>query len=249
MYFCIMDEKAWFASWFDTDYYHLLYKNRDLSEAQAFVGNLCRDLQLPKGAEVLDLACGKGRHSRTLHSLGYKVTGADLSENSIEAARACSDDGLEFIVHDMREVIPNRSFDAVFNIFTSFGYFDHNEENEKVIRSVHSMLRTNGLFIIDFMNADKVIRTLPEKLVKSKEGIDFHITKEYNGTHILKEIRFEDKGQSFHYTERVQAFKKEDFQSLLTENGFEILRTFGDFDLHPFDKMESDRLILIAKKH
>jgi len=243
-----MDEKAWFASWFDTDYYHLLYKNRDLSEAKLFIMNLCSDLQLAQNAKVLDLACGKGRHSKTLHSIGYQVTGADLSQNSISMAQSCSEDGLEFIVHDMREVIPNRNFDAVFNIFTSFGYFDRAEENEKVIQSVHSMLHEDGLFIIDFMNADKVIRTLQPQMEISKEGIDFHISKEYNGTHILKEIRFEDAGNSFHFTERVQALKKDDFNTLLSNNGFEILRTFGDFDLHQFDVMESDRLILIAKK-
>lgn len=243
-----MDQKAWFASWFDTDYYHLLYKNRDLSEAKAFVGNLCRDLQLPEGSEVLDLACGKGRHSRTLHSLGYRVTGADLSENSISEAQSSSEEGLEFIVHDMREAIPNRTFDAVFNIFTSFGYFDHSQDNERVIQAVHSMLRTNGLLIIDFMNAAKVIRTLQERSLVSKAGIDFHISKRYDGAHIFKDIRFDDKGESFHFMERVQALKESDFNALLTNNGFEILRTFGDFDLNPFDVENSDRLILIAKK-
>lgn len=243
-----MNEKDWFASWFDTDYYHLLYKNRDLDEAQSFVGNLCKDLQLPKGSRVLDLACGKGRHSRTLHSLGYQVTGADLSENSIKTALTLSEEGLEFIVHDMREIIPNRTFEAVFNIFTSFGYFDAAEENAKVIQAVHSMLTENGLFIIDFMNADKVIRTLQPKMELSKEGVNFHISKSYNGTHILKDIRFQDKGNDYHFTERVQALKQEDFQSLLEENGFEILRSFGDFDLNPFDVINSDRLILIAKK-
>ncbi|GAB5416304.1 MAG: class I SAM-dependent methyltransferase [Crocinitomicaceae bacterium] len=243
-----MDQKAWFASWFDTDYYHILYKNRDLSEAKEFVGNICRELQLPPGSEVLDLACGKGRHSRTLHSLGYRVTGADLSENSISAAQDCSDDGLEFIVHDMREVIPNRNFDAIFNIFTSFGYFDRSEENERVIQSVHAMLRSEGLLIIDFMNADKVIRTLQESAVIEKGGIKFNISKRYDGNHIFKEIKFEDKGESYHFMERVQALKEVDFRKLLTDNGFDILRTFGDFDLNPFDIEKSDRLILIAKK-
>ena len=248
MYFCTMDQKAWFASWFDTDYYHILYKNRDLDEAKRFVGNLCQDLQLPKGSEILDLACGKGRHSRTLHSLGYRVVGADLSENSISIAQHCAEDGLEFIVHDMREVIPNRTFDAVFNIFTSFGYFEHSEDNSRVIHSIHAMLRENGLLVIDFLNAEKVIRTLEPQTTKTKGGIDFHISKRYDGKHIFKEIKFEDKGRSFHFMERVQALKKDDFQRLLTENGFEILRTFGDFDLRPFDVLESDRLILIARK-
>lgn len=243
-----MDQKAWFASWFDTDYYHILYKNRDLSEAKAFVGNLCKNLSLPKGSELLDLACGKGRHSKTLHSLGYRVTGADLSENSIKTAKKGAPEGLEFIVHDMREVIPNRTFDAVFNIFTSFGYFDNSEDNERVIQSVHSMLRADGIFLIDFMNAEKVIKNLNPGTTINKDGIDFNISKRYDGTYIFKEIRFEDKGESFHFMERVQALNEKDFRSLLTNNGFEILRTFGDFDLHPFDVEHSDRLILVAKK-
>ena len=244
-----MDRKAWFASWFDTDYYHILYKDRDLSEAQAFVSNLCQHLHIPEGSEVLDLACGKGRHSRTLHSIGCRVTGADLSENSIQEAQKSAVDGLEFIVHDMREVIPDRTFDSVFNIFTSFGYFDRSEENERVIQSVHTMLRKNGLFVIDFLNASKVIRTLEPESIVTKGGIEFHISKHYDGTHIFKEIRFEDKGNSYHFKERVQALRKEDFVTLLTQNGFEILSTFGDFDLHPFDVAESDRLIIVAKKH
>lgn len=248
MYFCSMDQKAWFASWFDTDYYHLLYRNRDLSEAKSFVENLCRDLQLPSSSEVLDLACGKGRHSHTLHSLGYRVTGADLSENSITAAQASAEEGLEFIVHDMREPIPQRTFDAVFNIFTSFGYFDDSKENERVIQSVHEMLRSDGLLIIDFMNASKVIRTLEESSVVIKGDIEFQISKRYDGKHIFKEIRFDDKGESFHFMERVQALEEADFSALLTENGFDILRTFGDFELNTFDVQNSDRLILIAKK-
>jgi hypothetical protein len=104
------------------------------------------------------------------------------------------------------------------------------------------------LFIIDFLNAEKVIRTLPEQTVKSKGGIDFSISKEFKGGHIFNEIRFVDQGKSYHFTERVQALTKADFNTLLSENGFEILRTFGNFDLDPFDEMESDRLILIAKK-
>jgi len=249
MYFCVMDQKAWFASWFDTDYYHILYKNRDLSEAKAFIGNLCRNLNLPQGSEILDLACGKGRHSKTLHSLGYKVTGADLSENSINTAKKTAPDGLDFIVHDMREVIPDKHFDAVFNIFTSFGYFDNAADNERVIQSVHSMLKDEGLFLIDFMNAEKVINSLETNEVTTENGINFHISRRYDGQYIFKEIRFTDQGENYHFMERVQAFKEKDLRLLLSNNGFEILRTFGDFDLNPFDVEKSDRLILVSKKY
>jgi SAM-dependent methyltransferase len=243
-----MDEKTWFASWFDTDYYHILYKDRDMDEARRFVGNLCRNLALPPGATILDLACGKGRHSLTFHNLGFEVTGADLSENSILEASKKAKKGLRFVVHDMRDIIPGAFFDAVFNIFTSFGYFDSTEDNIRVIQSVHSMLNRDGLFVIDFMNASKVIRTLEPEAILSKGGLDFHIKKRYDGQFIYKDIRFEDHGKAYHFIERVQAFTEKDFRAMLEVNGFEILRTFGDFDLHPFNVVESDRLIVVAKK-
>ena len=73
----------WYASWFDTPYYHILYKDRGYDEAQAFMRALMAYLKPKDSAKILDLACGKGRHSVFLNSLGYNVTGVDLSKNSI----------------------------------------------------------------------------------------------------------------------------------------------------------------------
>lgn len=77
------DTTTWFTSWFDTPFYHILYKDRDDTEAQHFMDKLTGYLNIPEGGSILDLACGKGRHSIYLNSLGFDVTGADLSENSI----------------------------------------------------------------------------------------------------------------------------------------------------------------------
>ena len=248
MYFCAMDRKEWFASWFDTAYYHILYKDRDKHEAARFVKKLCQNLNLPENSNVLDLACGMGRHSLTLHNLDFNVLGADLSENSIKQARKDAPEGLEFIVHDMRKTISGRKFDVVFNLFTSFGYFDNSDENEKVLQSIHEMLKTDGRVVIDFLNATKVVKNLEHQKIISRSGIDFHITKRFDGTHIFKEIRFEDKGQHFHFEERVQALTLENFKSLFQATGFDILSTFGDLELNAFDEINSDRLILVAKK-
>ncbi len=79
--------KNWFAKWFDTKYYHILYKDRDYQEARMFIDNITSYLNLPEKAKVLDLACGKGRHSIYLNKLGFDVVGADLSENSINEAK------------------------------------------------------------------------------------------------------------------------------------------------------------------
>ena len=114
----------WFASWFDTPYYHILYKERDDHEAEFFMNSLTSFLKLPKKAEILDLACGKGRHAIYLNELGYDVTGIDLSAASIEFAKKFETDKLHFAIHDMSISYPKK-FDAVFNLFTSFGYFEN----------------------------------------------------------------------------------------------------------------------------
>lgn len=244
-----MEKKEWFAEWFDSSYYHILYKHRDHAEAERFINNLTSFLGIPKGSHVLDLACGKGRHALTLNQLGYSVVGADLSPESIKEASQYSNDQLRFLVHDMRRVIPEERFSAVFNLFTSFGYFDDQQDNQSVLESIHRMLEQKGILVIDFMNASKVIEQLVKKEEKITDGICFQLERHYDGQHIFKNIRFVDEGKEFHYTERVQALKKADFEKLLQQSGFNILHTFGNFDLDPFDEEHSDRLILIAQRN
>ena len=86
----------WFTSWFDTKYYHLLYKNRDDHDAQLFMKHLTNYLNIPENGSILDLACGKGRQAVYLNSLNYNVTGVDLSKNSIEHAKQFENDSLNF---------------------------------------------------------------------------------------------------------------------------------------------------------
>src|SRR5438105_8285939 len=115
----------WFADWFNSPYYHLLYNKRDDTEAGIFIDNLCHKLSFRDEAKVWDLACGKGRHSFVLRSKGLNVTGTDLSPESIAFANSHKKDGMDFLVHDMREHFRTGYFDAVFNLFTSIGYFEN----------------------------------------------------------------------------------------------------------------------------
>ena len=245
-YLCDMAIKNWFKDWFNTKYYHTLYKHRDDQEASVFIKNLIDFLKIPAQSQVLDLACGKGRHSKTLHELGMEVTGVDLSEESIQAAKSHEQKCLQFEVHDMREPLKQR-YDVIFNLFTSFGYFDTHDENDKVIKSIKNGLLPNGLLVIDFMNAHLAIKNLIPFETKIIDGIPFNLTKTYDGMHIFKDIEFEDQGQSFHFTERVQALKLADFEQLLTQNNMEILHIFGNFQLEEFDENTSERLIIVAK--
>ncbi len=242
-----MQGKEWFADWFDTSYYHTLYKNRDMSEAEQFIQRLIHHLPLKEGDRVLDLACGKGRHAVTLSECGFDVLGVDLSPNSINDAKKLEKDSLKFAFHDMREVIKNEQFDGIFNLFTSFGYFDSIADNQRTINSIAQMLRPDGLLVIDFMNAHRVIANLVESESKTVDGITFNIQRRFDGTHIFKDIHFEADGKNHSFTERVQGLKKNDFASLLNNANFEILHNFGNFNLDEFEENTSDRLIIIAQ--
>lgn len=241
-------ENLWFAEWFDTDYYHTLYKHRDEREAELFMRSITNHLQLPAGSQICDLACGKGRHALFLSELGYNVTGLDLSENSIQLAKEFEGENLRFDVHDMREVYADAQFDCIFNLFTSFGYFDAQSDNLKVLQSMKSMLSQNGVSVIDFMNAEKVIANLVAEEVKTVDGLTFLIKRSYDGTHIFKNIQFDDQGKHFDFTERVQALKRGDFEDLLSKAGFKVVGLMGDYELNSFDAQRSDRLILIAQQ-
>ncbi|HEX8013607.1 MAG TPA: class I SAM-dependent methyltransferase [Flavobacterium sp.] len=236
----------WFTSWFDTPYYHILYKDRNYREAQIFMDNLTHYLNLPEKAKVLDLACGKGRHSIYLNQLGYTVLGADLSENSIAEASKNSNETLHFKVHDMREPFEDK-FDAIFNLFTSFGYFESDDDNLTTLKAIKESLSEYGFAVIDFMNVNQVIETLVPKEVKTVDGIDFNIKRYVEDGHIFKEIDFEDQGRKFHFTEKVKALTLKDFQDLMDEAGIYLLDIFGDYKLKKFHKTESERLIMIFK--
>lgn len=242
----LKDTNNWYASWFDTPYYHILYKDRDYEEAQLFMDNITSYLNLPDDAKILDLACGKGRHSIYLNQLGYDVTGADLSENSIAIANQHSNESLHFVVHDMR--VPfEQKFDAIFNLFTSFGYFENESDNSKTLKAICESLTEYGFGVIDFMNVTKVIENIVPKEVKTVDGIDFNITRFVKDGYIYKEINFEDKGEQYHFIEKVKALTLRDFETIMEEAGIYLLDTFGDYKLRKFFKNESERLIMIFK--
>src|SRR4051812_18343331 len=130
-----MPSRKWFESWFDSPYYHLLYQDRDQGEAKLFLNNLISFLNPSPAAPILDVACGKGRHAVFLNKKGFNVAAFDLSAESITYDKKFENETLHFYVHDMREVFRSNYFKIVFNLFSSFGYFDSHEDNERVIHA------------------------------------------------------------------------------------------------------------------
>ncbi len=243
------EKKQWFELWFDSPLYHILYKNRNQEEANLFMDNVIRHLEIDFGS-ILDLACGKGRHAYYLAEKGFDVVGLDLSKESIQYANTMYQlPNLEFYVHDMRLPFRINYFDYIFNLFTSLGYFDSLKENEKVFQSMHAGLKDNGYILIDFMNTEKVIHNLVPRERKDIDGYTFYIRREVENGKIVKNIHIEKEDNVWMYKEEVQVLMQHHFHTFLNNTGFTLVREFGDYQLNPFNVKTSDRYILLARKN
>ncbi len=241
---------AWYQTWFDTSYYHTLYQDRDVHEAQFFLQNLISRLPIHKTDDILDVACGRGRHSLYLAKEGFNVIGLDLSPNSIAfAKRKAANQGLNatFNVHDMRTVAPKQA-SVLLNLFTSIGYFEDRQDNDKTIMAFYESLLPNGIAVIDFMHVSLVKKHLVADEVVTKDGITFTINRTCAAGWITKNISFTENGTTYAFQERVAALELNDFKQMLEQVGFTVEHTFGNYSLDPFSPETAERLILVARK-
>ncbi|MEP7141349.1 MAG: class I SAM-dependent methyltransferase [Ferruginibacter sp.] len=246
-----MQARSWFKDWFNSPYYHQLYFNRDKAEAAAFIDKLIDHLNLAAHAKLLDVACGKGRHSIHLAQKGFDVTGIDLSEDSIEEALKFESDHLHFYRHDMRLPFWINYFDCAFNFFTSFGYFKTAREHDNGIRTIAQSIKHNGRFVLDYLNVHYAEDHLVHQFDKEIDGVNYFITKWYDETHFYKKIVVEDEAleEPLIYTEKVAKFSLGDFTEMFAYQGLQIQEVFGDYNFANYDVRKSPRLIVIATKN
>ena len=231
--------------WFDSDYYHVLYKHRDYNEARNFINNIVEYLDLKKGSKILDLACGIGRHSIYLDKIGFKVVGTDKSPNNIKKAKASKNQDICFLQMEMIDDT-NHKYDVIFNLFTSFGYVNH-DYNLKTIKNIEIQLKDDGTVIVDFMNTLFVKKNLVIEETKVIDDLSFKIKRKSDGKHIYKEIKFHDK-KNYFFQEKVMDLSLKDFEKYLIKYNLKIIKTFGDYNLNEFDIENSERLIMVIKK-
>jgi SAM-dependent methyltransferase len=244
-----MPEKAWYKEWFNSPYYYILYKNHNTHEACGFIRQLVKHLNPPPESRMLDVACGKGRHSKLLAELNYDVTGIDLSEMAIKEAKAFEAENLHFFQHDMRMPFWIRYFDYAFNFFTSFGYFRTAREHDNATRTIAQSLKSNGVLVIDYLN----VRYAEDHLVKSEQktidGVKFKIARWHDEEHFFKQIQIEDKGITKHlFTEKVAKLTLGNFTEMFAYQGLQIQEVYGDYSFADYNIRKSPRLIMIANK-
>jgi SAM-dependent methyltransferase len=243
-----MKEQEWFESWFNSPYYYILYKNRDEIEAEFFIKNLTQKIKLNKGDKVLDIACGKGRHSIIFNKLGYFVNGIDISPESIKEAQKNANQTLQFYVHDMRKLFRVNYYNLAVNLFSSFGYFKTEKEHQQSINNMYKCLKPGGFLVIDFLNVYKVINTLIPAEEKQIENIHFKIERKFSNGCIIKNIDITDGDKKYNFEEKVKAFTIKDFKIFFKRSGLQIISIYGDYALNPYNESTSDRLILFAQK-
>ena len=247
-----MSDKPWYKDWFNSHYYHLLYQHRDEEEALQFINTLIKYLEPANSSAMVDVACGKGRHSKALADMGFDVTGIDLSAASIDEALENEGEKLHFYQHDMRLPFWINYFKYAFNFFTSFGYFKTRREHDNAIRTIAQSLVRGGIFVIDYLNVHYSEDRLEKSFKTTLEGVTFHITKWQDDEHFFKQIQVTDasnKTPKHLYTERVAKFSLGDFTDMLAFQGMQVQEVFGDYQLGRYDIKKSPRMIIIARKN
>ena len=245
-----MTEHAWYKNWFNSPFYHKLYFERDEKEAADFIVKLVQHLQPTPGCRMLDVACGKGRHSKTLASFGFIVTGIDISVDSISYAKQFEKDNLEFFVHDMRLPAWGNYFDYAFNFFTSFGYFKTRREYDDAIRTIGQSLKPGGRFVIDYLNVHYAEQHLRQNEDKQIGETTYKIHRWHDETHFYKKIVVTDPilKEPLEYTEKVAKFSLGDFTEMLAYQGVQVQEVFGDYKFNSYDVRKTPRLIVVASK-
>ena len=177
----------------------------------------------PAGKFFLDLACGSGRHSIYLNEKGYNVDGVDLSKKSLLKAKKHQNDTLQFIVEDIRSYKKANKYDFILNLFTSFGYFETENDDLSVLNNVKISLKKNGIFILDFFNANKVILDLMSYEEKIINNIIFKIKKTHDQEFVYKEISIQDQKNNYIFTEKVRLIKLERFKKYMRDTYIHVI--------------------------
>ena len=241
----------WFIDWFNTEEYLYVYRHRNDAEAEKLVNLILLNTMIDEHADVIDLACGSGRHSVLFAEKGFNVTAVDLSENLLNVARASARNlGLKinFLNSDLRKFCINSKFDLAVNLFTSFGYFETDHENFSLFSDALNLLKDNGYFVIDYFNSNYIKKHIIPHSEDHFNGKTIIQDRKIVENRVIKDIVVAQNGSRKNYRESVRMYTDTDLKTGIKEAGLKILKIFGDFDGNKFDLNSSPRIIIISGK-
>ena len=244
-------KSEWFKDWFNTQEYLYVYQHRNENDAEDHIKLILGNVKIPSAAKILDMACGAGRHAIILARKNFHLTAVDLSENLISIAEQSAQNEnlkINFVQSDIRKYETKDKFDLIINLFTSFGYFESDEENFAVLQKAYHLLVENGFFVLDFFNSEFLQQNLVEFSEENLGGAEIHQYRKIKENRVTKKIVITKNSNLSTYEESVRMFTKDEIVNAIQNIGFDIYKTFGDFLGNEFDRLNSPRLIMICKK-
>jgi cyclopropane fatty-acyl-phospholipid synthase-like methyltransferase len=239
-------KKDWHTHWFNEDYLKL-YVHRNQKEADHQVNFLFQALNLKPGMRLLDFGSGAGRHSYAFARQGLSVTGIDTSKILINEAMKWFHLGkinldLTFLQADIRHFTSAEKFDVIVSLFTSFGYFD-DDSNQEILRKVHDELKVNGQFILDYLHPHEVMRNLVSYEEKIVDGESVIVKKNIEGDCVVKTIIFPENT----YYECIKLYSRKVLEEMLAKNGLEVIEVWNDYEGKDW-RQQGDRQIFRCRR-
>ncbi len=247
--------REWFEEWFNNPLYLKVYSHRDEAEANLCVETILAVTGFDKATErvsVLDIACGAGRHAFAFARKGLKVSANDLSGFLLEtAAKEAQKEGISiaFSGCDMRTIQLDRRFDLVVQLFSSFGYFESEQEDREVIRNVSTMLGPQGWYVLDLINPAWLRQKFMPHSEKTTGPLSIIEERTLSTDKVFKKIIIREAGRAeVSFTESMKLFTPESIKELLESEGFEVVRLSGDYRGSDYDMESSPRILIFSRK-
>jgi len=248
--------KPWYETAFQADYIKR-YQHRNDKEARQAVDLILDLVPLNKSHLVLDLCCGAGRHSLAFCQAGYQVIGLDLSMDLLkQASSQPCDHVMGYVRGDMRKLpFEKDSFFSIVHLFTAFGYFDDDQENESVFSEIQRILEPGGYYFFDFLNAQKVIEQIGSEPLISVDESELDTVQSVkklsdDQKRVIKTIAISDEEASepMIIEENVRLFHQDDLRKMFERNGLKLVNEFGGYAGENFKPDLSERYMALLQK-
>jgi SAM-dependent methyltransferase len=238
----------WYENWFGNEYL-TVYAHRNEEEAQQLVQLVLTYIPLDKNSKIIDLCCGQGRHAYLFAREGFKVYGFDLSRKLLQVAKYKNEKNQNtfFVQADMRFLPVAHSFDLLLNLFTSFGYFQTDEENKSVFFQFYQALKSGGNYVFDYFNSSYIVNHL-QRFQKEQIG-DLVVEQEryIESSRVEKIIKLKRHGKQSTFYESVKLYTPDQIFNMMEETNLDVNYIFGDYNGSPLTK-DSERIIIIGNR-